>query len=71
MEEMISCRMSVRIGRAALSFLVLSTFLLIPTIRLKSRFALAVARLPVWTRYEFFRVMFDIVEHEKAGRRAA
>ena len=68
MEEMISRRKSVRIGRATLSFLVLSAFLLIPTIRLKSRFALAVARLPVWRRYEFFRVMFDIIEREKPGR---
>jgi hypothetical protein len=70
MEEMISRRKSVRIGRAALSFLVLSAFLLIPTIRLKSRFALAIARLPVWRRYEFFRVMFDIIEQERPPRRA-
>ncbi len=71
MEEMISPHRTVRVGRAALSFLVLSTFVLIPTIRLKSRFALALARLPVWRRYEFFRVMFDIIEQAKPGRGAA
>jgi hypothetical protein len=71
MEEMISPHRTVRVGRAALSFLVLSAFVLIPTIRLKSRFALAVARVPIWRRYEFFRVMFAIIEQEKPRGRAA
>jgi hypothetical protein len=71
MEEMISPHRTVRVGRAALSFLVLTVFVLIPTIRGKSRFALALARMPVWRRYEFFRVMFDIIEKEKPRGRAA
>jgi len=72
MTEMIPRRKSVRIGRAMLSFVTLSTFLLIPTMRFKARFALAVARLPIWKQYDFFEVMFKIIEQEEleGGSRA-
>ena len=70
MEEMIARNPIVRCGRAALSFVVLSVFVLLPTLRLKSRFALAVARMPVWRRYEFFRAMFKVID-QQGGRREA
>ena len=65
MEEMIARDPYVRFGRAALGLIVLSVFVLLPTLRLKSWFALAVARLPVWRQFEFFRVMFQIIERER------
>ena len=43
-------------------------FLLLPTMWLRSRFALAVAKLPVWKQYEFFTAMFTIIKEDDKGR---
>ena len=68
MEDVLEKSKIVLIGRSILSFVVLSIFLLLPTMRLRARFALAVARLPVWKQYEFFTAMFTIIKEDKESR---
>jgi len=68
MRDVLAERKIVLIGRAILSFFVLVIFLLLPTMWLRSRFALAVAKLPVWKQYEFFTAMFTIIKEDDKGR---
>jgi hypothetical protein len=43
-------------------------FLFIPTMRLKSLFVMAVAKLPVWQQYEFFRSMNIVMEQDEKSK---
>jgi len=51
--------------RAFLSFWALVGFLFLPTMKLKSAYALAIARLPLFKEFAFFRAMFSIIDEAK------
>lgn len=54
--------------RAFLSFWALVGFLLLPTMKLRAAYALAIARLPLFKSFGFFRAMFSIIdEAEQKG----
>ena len=55
----------VILSRAFLSFWALVGFLLLPTMRLKTAYALAIARLPLFKSFGFFRAMFSIIDDAK------
>lgn len=56
------------IKRFIQSVIVLTVFLFIPTMKLKSSFVMAVARLPVWQQYEFFRSMSIVMDQDRKGK---
>ncbi len=56
------------IKRFIQSVVVLTMFLFIPTMRLKSLFVMAVAKLPVWQQYEFFRSMNIVMEQDEKSK---
>ena len=56
------------IYRAILSYVVLIIFLFVPTMWLKKKYALAVARLPEFKKFEFFRSMFKVIDEDKKLR---
>ena len=53
------------LSRAFLSYWALVGFLLLPTMKLKSAYALAIARLPLFKAFGFFRAMFSIIDDAK------
>lgn len=59
----------VIIKRVIQSFIILTIFLFLPTMRLKRDFTLAVARLPLWKQFDFFATMFKIIDESKKGKR--
>lgn len=52
------------------SVVILWVYLCLPTMWLRSRFALAIARFPVWKQYDFFAAMFRIIAEEKGGKKS-
>lgn len=56
------------VKRLIQSFIVLTIFLFLPTMRLKRNFTLAVARLPMWKNFEFFAAMFKLIDESKKGK---
>lgn len=51
--------------RAFLSSCALVGFLLLPSMKLKSSYALALARLPMFRAFGFFRAMYAIIDDAK------
>ncbi len=51
--------------RAFLSYWALVGFLLLPSMKLKSAYALALARLPMFRAFGFFQAMHAIVDDAK------
>jgi hypothetical protein len=52
-------------GRAILSYVTLIVFLILPTMGMRRRFALGVARLPVWKEFEFFTSMYRVIAEQR------
>lgn len=56
------------VKRAIQSYVVLIIFLFVPTMWLKKNYVLAVARLPAFKKFEFFRSMFKLIDEDKKLR---
>jgi hypothetical protein len=53
--------------RFVLSYSVLLLYLIVPTMALKKRYILAVAKLPVWKNFDFFLAMFRLIREDQVG----
>jgi hypothetical protein len=57
----------VILQRALLSYAGLMGYLLMPTMEMRTRYVLAVARLPTFQEFHFFRSMFQLIDEAKKG----
>lgn len=63
MDDVLNRNKCILVKRAVLSYCVLTVFLFLPTMWLRKRFVLAIARLPLWKEFDFFKAMYAIIQN--------